>query len=138
MAEGNSWPYIIKIFKNSNVDQSTVVRIIKLFRITGHVHKKPYPRKRAYRELTEPAELFVLNLVTEKPGIYLEEVKRELKDFMMIDVSVSAICKLLHKNGFTRQKLHVVALQRDTFLREKYILDVSVYSFEMLVFVNWC
>ena len=72
----------------------------------------------------------------ESPGIYLKEIKKELDDFMMIDVSVSAICKCLHKQGFTRQRLCIVATQQDSFLREKYILDVSVYSCEMFVFVD--
>ena len=39
-------------------------------------------------------------------------------------------------NGFIRKKLQKVALQQDRFLREQYISDVSVYSKDMLVFVD--
>ena len=43
---------------------------------------------------------------------------------------------LLHKNGFTYQRLQVTALQQDEFLRWQFISEVSVYSPEMLVFIN--
>ena len=45
----------------------------------------------------------------------------------MIEISISTICKFLCKSGFTRQRLRIVATQQDTFLREQYIIDVSLY-----------
>ena len=54
----------------------------------------------------------------------------------MLEVSLSTICRFLRDGGFTRKKLQKVALQQDKFLREQYILDVSVYSKDMLVFVD--
>ena len=77
-----------------------------------------------------------MNLVVQKPGIYLHEIQCELEHFLLIDVSVSTICKCLHKNGFTRQRLRVVALQRDQQLRHQFALDISLYSRDMLVFVD--
>lgn len=124
------------IASNLNVDESTVIRTLKLFQITGQVSKKQYPSSMAYRDLTASAQLLIMNIVIERPGIYLREIKEELEDFLMLDISVSTICKFLRKNGFSRQRLHVVATQQDTFLREKYILDVSVYSSDMFVFVD--
>lgn len=125
-----------RIASNLNVDKSTVMRVLRAFQLTGHVGKKSYPTNRAYRELTASAKLFIMNIVIERPGIYLKEIKKELKDFMMLDISISAICKFLKNNGFTRQKLCTVATQQDTFLREKFILDVSLYSPNMFVFVD--
>lgn len=124
------------IARNLSVDESTVMRILKLFWMTGLVAKRSYPSKRAYRDLTNSAQIFIINIVVQKPGIYLEEIKKELEDFMLVDISVSTICKFLHKNGFTRQRLRAVATQQDALLREKYILDVSLYSCDMLVFVD--
>ena len=54
----------------------------------------------------------------------------------MIEISISTICKFLCKSGFTRQRLRIVATQQDTFLREQYIIDVSLYSPIMFVFVD--
>ena len=125
-----------EIASNLNVDKSTIVRVVKLFQLTGQVSKRQYPNNRAYRELTAAAQLFIMNIVIERPGIYLREIKEELENFLMLDISVSTICKFLHKSGFTHQKLHVVAIQQDAFLREKYILDISMYSSDMFIFVD--
>lgn len=76
----------------------TVIRTLELFWMTGQLAKRPYPSKRAYRDLTGSVQIFIINTVVEKP---LEEIKKELEDFMMVDISVSTICKFLHKNGFT-------------------------------------
>ena len=43
------------IASNLGVDKSTVIRIISLFRATGTVDKRQYPKDRAARELTTPA-----------------------------------------------------------------------------------
>ena len=124
------------VARNLSVSKSTCVRIVKRFRLTGRVAKKPYPNKKAYRKLTAPAQLFILNMVVERPGIFLDEIRQELCNFMDIDVSISAICKFLKKNGFTRQRLRIVASQRDLFTRAQFILDVSVYSASMFIFVD--
>jgi len=36
----------------------------------------------------------------------------------------------------TRQKLCLVAKQRDEFIRQQYSLDVSVYKPDMLIFLD--
>lgn len=66
----------------------------------------------------------------------MHEIQAELKDTLQIDVELSTIARFLFANKFTRQKLHNVALQRDAFAREQYIIDVSLYSLEMFVFVD--
>jgi len=80
--------------------------------------------------------MFILNLIVCSPGIYLREIRKELRDFLGIDVEESTIWKFLHKNGITKQKMRITALQRDDFLRQKYINDVSVYNTDMFVFLD--
>ena len=124
------------IAENLNIDRSTVHRIIRLFRVTGDVSKKSYPpNSNKPCKLSKPAQLLILNLITETPQIYLREIRKEVSDFMGIEVDVSTICKFLHKNCITRQKMRVSALQRDEFIRQKFINDVSVYNPDMLVFL---
>ena len=68
--------------------------------------------------------------------MYLDEIQRQLKTMLMLEVSLSTICRFLHDNGFTWKKLQKVALQQDKSLREQYISDVSLYSRDMIVFVD--
>ena len=61
---------------------------------------------------------------------------RELKLQLLLDVSVPTLCKFLRRSGFTRQRLHTVALQQDKVLRQQFSLDISVHSREMFVFID--
>lgn len=51
-------------------------------------------------------------------------------------VSAGCLCKLLHKVGFTHQRLSKYAIQRDDCLRARFAQDVSLYSPEMLIFLD--
>jgi len=125
-----------KIAQNLNVEKSTVCRTLQLFHTTGNVMKEEYLRENGFRKLTSPAQLFILQLTLEKPGIYLHEIQTELWDFLQIDVNISTIYRLLHESGFTRQRLRCTAIRRDEMLRQQFILDVSVYTPEMLIFLD--
>ena len=80
--------------------------------------------------LTTPAQLLILNVVVTKPGIYLQEIQEELLNVLQSGVDVSTICRFVHSNGFTRQKMCLVAIQRDEFIRQRYFIDVSLYKLE--------
>ena len=125
-----------EVARNLCVDQSTVCRTVSLFHETGRVTKRSYPKEKAHRILTTPAQLLILHLVCQTPGILLREIQTSLLQILLVDVSISTICRFLYKSGFTRQKLKITALQRDEFLRQRYILDMSMYSPEMLIFVD--
>ena len=75
-------------------------------------------------------------MILDRPGIYLREVQLELQTQLGLNVSQSALCKFLHKTGFTRQRLSTYALQRDECLRSQFAADVSLYSPEMLIFLD--
>ena len=68
--------------------------------------------------------------------MYLREIRDELLTVLEIDVTESAICKFLRTSGFTYQKLKVVAVQHDAFLRQQFIAEATVYHPEMLVFID--
>ena len=123
-----------QIAANLGVDKSTVQRTVQLFLNNGSVCKHPYPKEKAFRKLTQPAQLFILRLVVDNPAMYLDEIQRQLETMLMLEVSLSTIYRFLHDNGFTRKKLQKVALQQDKFLIEQYISDVSIYSRDIIVF----
>lgn len=125
-----------QVSTNLCIDQSTVRRIRDKFGVSGQVQKRNYPAEKAYRKLTEPAQFFVLYLVLERPGIYLREIRSELLSQLGLEITESALCKFLHKAGFTRQRLKTYAIQRDEVLRTQFASDVSLYSKEMLIFLD--
>ena len=93
-----------KIAANLNIDQSTVQRTIKLFEASGTVSKAEYPKgaSHPFTKLTVIDEFLILELVIERPGIYLREIQQQVRDDTGTEVSISTICNFLHKNGFTR------------------------------------
>ena len=125
-----------EVAKDLGVDKSTVSRIVQLFLTTGTVCKKIKSKDSAFRKLTNPAQMLILTLVVEKPGIYLREVQEELSHTLLLDIDTSTIGRFLHSSGFTHQKLCLVALQRDEFHRHKFTVDVSAYETDMLIFLD--
>lgn len=126
------------IAKCLNIDQSTVSRTLCLFHQTGTVTKRKYPSSHsiAHSKLAEVDKLLILSLAIDKPGIYLEEMRKCLLDEHGTDISVSTICKFLHKEaGFTRQRMVLTAKQRSDVLRTQYISDMTVFQKDPKYFV---
>lgn len=121
---------------NLNVDKSTVWRTVELFKETGQVDKKVYPKEQCFRKLTQPLELIILHVVLSCPGIYLREIQNELWEVTGEVLSATSICRFLRRIGFSRQRMKQVALQRDRHLRSRFISDVSLYSADMLIFLD--
>ena len=111
-------------------------RVTKLFAHSGTVAHKPYLRDKQFQSLTPVVELVLLHIVLQKPGIYLYEIRKELIEATGVDVSTSAICRCLKKVGFSRQRMKLIAIQRDDSLRAQFVSDVSLYEPEMLIFVD--
>ena len=123
-----------EIAENLCVDVSTVCRINKFFCNTGSVSKQPYPVDRTpTKKLTDAVKILLLNMVTDEPHLYLRELQAKLLTFTGIDVSATNILKEMN---FSRQKMKMVAKQRDEKLRSDFVEDVSVYKPHMLVFVD--
>ena len=128
---------IKRISENLSVDPSTVRRILALFDSTGTVDPEIYPDQQATnrRKLSEADQIFVLELILQRPGIYLREVQHELA-VRGIEINASTICRFLHRCDFTRTKLKLVASQRSEDLRAKYVAEIAIYRPDMLVFID--
>ena len=127
-----------KIASNLGVDTVTVSKTLSLFRCTGDVHKKTYYSEKAFRKLNISLEYMIIHIVLMHPGIYLHEVhvQKELHEETGAEVCLSTICRFLHRNSFTRQRLRIAASQRDDLLRAQFVSDVSLYKPEMLIFLD--
>ena len=77
-----------------------------------------------------------MELVLERPGIYLLEICRELRHFTGTEASEATVCRFLQKVGFTRTKIQHVALQRNEERRARYLAEMQQYEADMLVFVD--
>ena len=120
---------------NLNVDLSTVWRVVRQFQNFGCVDKKHYSQS-VSQKLTPPLELHLLHCVLMNPGIYLREIQQDLYQTTGTEISPSAICRFFQRVGFSRQKLKLVAKQRDDFLRAQFSCDVAMYKPEMLIFLD--
>ena len=98
------------IAKNLNVHRSTVDGILQIFLSTGCVSKRVYPKEACFQKITPVCAMYILNLVISKPSVYLREIQAAVEEFLLIDVSISAIGHFLASNGFTRQKLCHMAI----------------------------
>ena len=117
-----------RVAENLGIDKSTVYRIVTLFQTTGSVSSKPYPKQKASRKLTTPAQLAVLSFVIENPGVQLKQIQEILSQQLLLSIDASTIWRFLHQSNFTYQKLSLVATQRSAFLRQKFMLDVTEYK----------
>ena len=119
-----------RVSENLGVSPSTVYRTEHRFDTEGTVEKRPYPERQSGKALSQNDEFLVLELVIERPGIYLHEIRRELQTSSGTDVSIATICRFLHKCGFTRTKIQAEEL------RHKYKTAMELYKSPMLVFVD--
>jgi len=128
-----------QISSNLNVDKSTVQRVTSLFRESGTVSKKTYPRGdhvKPNKKLSRPVQLYVLHHVLQNPSIYLWELQMELRTSLHLEISLTALSHFLKENNFTRQKLSLIARQRNEDLRHEFISDISIFESHMFVFID--
>ena len=90
----------------------------------------------ALSSLSDFEQLTVLQSLVNKPTIYLEELQKDLNEATGTSVSLATICRTVHRLGFTRKRVQKIALQQSDNLRAKYMAEISVFSPEMLVWVD--
>ena len=125
------------VASNLGVHPSTVSRTVRTFQATGTVEKKKYPSDaRPNKKLTSPVQLTILHTVLCNPQIYLQELQQEVCVSTGVYVGIPSLCTFLRKTNFTRQKLQLIARQRDEELRRQFLTEVSLYTPEMCLFVD--
>ena len=125
-----------KIATNLNINQSTARRITNLFSATESVTKKSYDKPYLPRKVTNVVQCFILQLVLQCPGITLRKIKSNVSLILQVEIDESTICRFLLSRGFTRQKMQIIARQRDDHECAVYAAEMSVYNPEMLIFLN--
>lgn len=126
-----------QISRNLSISIGTAYNHFQLFKDTGDVHALSCRTRRSTsRVVTNHEELIIVGLLLDDPSLYLREVNQKLKQSTGIDVSSSTICRIIHKNGFSRKKMKQIALQRTVECRGKFIADAMFYNVNNFVWVD--
>ena len=88
-----------EIAKNLNVHGSTVWRIVDLFHRTGCIAKKKYNSDGLPRKLSDVVKFLLLQLILDRPGIYLREIQAEVEIITGLEIAACTICQFF---SFTR------------------------------------
>ena len=116
------------------VSVSTVARIVDRFERTGEVTRSIKP---ATERLLHEHDVFVLmQIVLERPTVYLHELQRALAQTTGMFVLEATICWTLKHFGFSPKKVKHIGIQRSDLIRAEYQAEIAIYNPSMLVFVD--
>jgi len=106
-----------------------------MFEETSDVPKTE-PKREDTRCLDSHHEVFVIALVMECPSMYLHEMCKAIEVATRVCVSEATVCKILRKNGLTRNKIRTVAVERRAEYRASFMARALSFEREMLVFLD--
>ena len=86
--------------------------------------------------MSEFEELTILEMLLEKPSMYLREVQQELLCITRSWYDCATICRAVKRLGMTRQKLRLVARQRCDIQRARYISRIMEFNPHSLIFID--
>lgn len=118
------------------IGTATAYRLFQRYLATGSVEPRAQPLRPHCRKLDNLHELYIIGLIHENPAVYLCEICSRIKEVTGITVSGSTVCKLLHKNGFSRKKLVKVAIQRSVGYRGAFMANVLQFPRNFFVWVD--
>ena len=81
----------------------TAHRLYARYVETGDVAPKTQPARPDCKKLDNLHELYVIALIHENPALYLHEICAKIFEATGVTVSGPTVCKVLHRNGFTRR-----------------------------------
>ena len=117
------------------VSSRSIRRYIDLFAETGDVSPAEYQHG-PHRLLDSFEETRLIQVLLDRPDIYLDEIKLELHEVTGTDISLSTICRTIKRLGFSRKKLRQVALQRSEEKRIEFLEEMAYIDADMLVWLD--
>lgn len=124
-----------EIASNLCLSLGTVYNHFKRFKETGDVSATASNRV-STRVLSEHEELIIVGLLFDNPAIYLSEVCQKIVTLAGIEVSPATVCRVIHRNGFTRKKIQLVALQRSVEHRGRFFAEIQFYQVNQFVWLD--
>ena len=98
-------------------------RYIYELNMTGDISSKSQ-RHGPSPQMSEFEELTILEMLLEKPSMYLRDLQQELLCITRSWYDCATICRAVKRLGMTRQKLHLVARQRCDIQQAWYISQI--------------
>lgn len=117
------------------ISERSVRRYVERFYMTGNVQatkQKHGPQL----ILSDFEQTLVIQLLVDKPSIYLHEIQARLCDATGTMVHESTICRTIHHLGFTRKKIEHIAFQRSDDLRALFMSNISLFDPITLIWVD--
>ena len=93
-----------QVANNLNIDPSTVQRTVQLFEETGTTYSIQCYHHNTTKKLNADEEVAIIEAVVENPALYLSDLQQYVLHTMGKSISISTICKLLQKQGFSHEK----------------------------------
>ena len=124
------------IAKELSISLGTVHSVWEIFVRTGGVSAKAPQQRPLQRVLDEYHELLVVQLISDKPDLYLREICQSVHEITGVTVSEATICRLLKRHGLTRKCIQDIALQRCPITGGKFMAEMSFFSPKQLVWVD--
>jgi len=110
-----------------DISESAVKKVLSRWRRTGSVdaHQGRRLANPANTIMSHEQCLTLLELVTVfDDEIMLDELHEQFCAKTGIELSVSTICRAMHRLGFTRKRLHRLALECDQARATRFYIDV--------------
>ena len=136
MDEESSWYDSSRHRLDSPIRQKDCAAIHKRFEQTGNVScfvKKDGPDWL----LDEFDEAVLVQLILDKPGVYLNELQHKLAVTDGVEVCTATIWRTLTRGlGFTHKRIKHLPMQRSNKARVEFMAEISAYDPAMLVWLD--
>ena len=119
---------------NLCISVGTAHNHFKRFQETGYVQART--GHNGSRAVSSHEELIVVGLLLDDPSLYLSEVCQKLREITGIEASPATVCRVIHRNGFTRKKIKQVAIQQSVEARGRFAAEVQFYNVRQFVWVD--
>ena len=123
----------------SNVSSASLRRWVQLYEATRSVVNNPdtYSSRGRQLSLSEDERLFLLEMVTNRPTIYLAEIQQNLLEHCNLHISLQTISNKLHKRfNLSQKKMRKVNPNQDINQRTAYITMMAHIDPECLFFTG--
>ncbi|KAL5005222.1 hypothetical protein ScPMuIL_018678 [Solemya velum] len=105
------------------VSLDCVYKIRRVYKQTGRVGKRPRPGPG--RTLTRRQQHILKAMVNSKPECYLDEYQEWFREVTGKRLSISCMCQYILRLGFIRQKMNIIAYERQEHARAEQIQFTS-------------
>jgi len=118
------------------VGRATIYRISRSLRLLGTSYPPPSTHLGRRRRITPFIEEDLVDLLSTRPTLYLDEIAYHLLVEHGVAVSEATISNTLRRISFSRKVTQRVAAQRNEAKRLEYYINLASYTAKQLVFVD--